>query len=232
MDRGWSMKAIHRLIVTSATYRTDSSDAGPADANRRADPDDKYLWHFPARRMEAEVVRDSVLFVSGKLDLATGGPELDQDKGLTLPRRSVYFRHANEKQMVFLRLFDAASPSECYRRQPSIMPQQALALANSPLAWAQARTLAAGLSKSSADAPGFVTAAFEQLLTRPPTDAERATCEAFLKDQARRLSEPGKLEPFPAGDPAAVPPSPDPSQRARESLVHVLLNHNDFVTIR
>ena len=61
------------------------------------------------------------------------GPELDPQKGLTLGRRSVYFRHAHEKQMTFLQLFDAANPTECYRRHPSVMPQQALALANSSL---------------------------------------------------------------------------------------------------
>jgi hypothetical protein len=149
---------------------------------------------------------------------------------LTLPRRSVYFRHAQEKQMTFLRLFDVANPAECYRRQPSIMPQQALALANSPLAWSQARVLAGALEKSSKDS--FVTAAFEQLLSRPPTDQERATCEVFLKEQAQRLSDPAKLEAFAADESASVAPSPDPQQRARESLVHVLLNHNDFVTIR
>jgi hypothetical protein len=110
------------------------------------------------------------------------------------------------------------------------MPQQALALANSPLAWSQARVLAARLEKSSPDS--FVTAAFEQLLSRSPTAEERATCEAFLKQQSQRLSDPAKLEAFTAGEPASVAPSADPQQRARESLVHVLLNHNDFVTIR
>jgi F0F1-type ATP synthase membrane subunit b/b' len=228
--RGWSMKAIHRLIVTSATYRMESSDPGTSDPSHRTDPDNHHLWRAPSRRMDAEVVRDSVLFAAGKLDLATGGPDLDPEKGLTLARRSVYFRHAPEKQMTFLRLFDAANPAECYRRQPSIMPQQALALANSPLAWSQARVLAATLAKSSGDA--FVAAAFEQLLTRPPTQAERSTCEAFLKQQAERLKDPAKLEAFTAGEAPAVAPSADPEQRARESLVHVLLNHNDFVTIR
>jgi hypothetical protein len=230
MDRGWSMKAVHRLIVTSATYRMQSTDPGASDPSHKIDPDNHFLWRAPSRRMDAEVVRDSVLFVSGKLDLTRGGPDLDPAKGLTLPRRSVYFRHAPEKQMTFLRLFDAANPAECYRRQPSIMPQQALALANSPLAWSQARVLAGELAKAPSDS--FVTVAFEQLLSRPPTDEERATCETFLKQQCDRLKDPAKLEAFAAGEAPAVGPSADPEQRARESLVHVLLNHNDFVTIR
>ena len=227
-DNGWSMKRMHRLIVTSATYRMDSGDGPDGGRNLAVDPDNRFLWHAPVRRMEAELVRDAVLHVAGNLDPAAGGPELDPAAGLTTHRRSLYFRHAHEKQMTFLRLFDAAGPGECYRRQHSVIPQQALALANSPLAIAQARVLARKLA-GEAD---FVAAAFEQALGRRPTEAERATCDEFLKRQAFRLSDPAKLTAFTAGDKPAVEPSPDPARRARENLVHVLLNHNDFVTIR
>ena len=242
MDAGWGMKAVHRLMVTSAAYRMRSDVPPPGaaadDANRAADPDNVYLWRANARRMEAEVVRDSVLHVASQLDLTAGGPDLDYAQGLTSARRSLYFRHAHEKQMTFLALFDAASPNECYRRDESVMPQQALALANSPLALAQSRKLAATLTQQSgpaADAAthaAFVTAAFEQVLCRAPTDEERKTCEQFLAEQAARLADPLKLTPFASGDASGVPPSADPHQRARENLVHVLLNHNDFVTIR
>ena len=228
VEHGWSMKHVHRLIVTSATYRMDCGDGPDGERNRSIDPDNRYFWRAPVRRMEAELVRDAVLLVAGRLDLTLGGPELDHAAGLTTSRRSLYYRHAHEKLMTFLRLFDAASPNECYRRQHSVVPQQALALANSPLALTESRVLA-GKLKSEAD---FVTAAFEQVLSRPPTDAERATCEAFLKDQAARLAEPTKLSAFSIGDKPSVLPSEDPAQRARENLVHVLLNHNDFVTIR
>jgi hypothetical protein len=150
----------------------------------------------------------------------------------------MYFRHAHEKQAVFLQLFDAASPNECYRRQHSVVPQQALALANSPLALSHARSLATELTKEAG--PGadveteaaFVNAAYEQVLTRPPSADERDACVRFLAEQTKLLSDPKKLEAFAAGDGAAVKPSADPHQRARENLVHVLLNHNDFVTVR
>jgi hypothetical protein len=127
---------------------------------------------------------DSV-HVAGQLDLTQGGPDLDEQSGLTVPRRSVYFRHANEKQMTFLMLFDAASVNECYRRSESIAPQQALALANSPLALAQSRLLAGKLWKEAEGAAGpataaasdgadreriFVRAAFEQVLCRVAAD--------------------------------------------------------------
>ena len=232
------MKPIHRLIVTSAAYRMDSAVTPAYEANRAADPDNRYLWHYTAHRLEAEAVRDGVLAVAGRLDPTPGGPDLDPAAALTVPRRSLYFRHANEKQAVFLQTFDAASPNECYRRAETVVPQQALALANSSLSLAQSRLLAADLSKEigpahdeAADAR-FVTAAFEQVLSRPPTQAEREACTQFLSTQAKLLSDPKKLTAFAAGDPAAVKPSADPRQRAREALVHVLLNHNDFVTVR
>jgi hypothetical protein len=202
MDRGWSLKHLHRLMVTSAAYRADSR---PDSAATAIDPDNRYLWRMNPRRMEAEVVRDSVLAVAGRLDLTAGGPELDYEKGLTTFRRSLYYRHANEKQMLFLTVFDAANVNECYRRTASIVPQQALALANSPLTADSAKAVAARLGASMDDA-AFVAAAFRCVLARPPTPAEAEECLKFLDEN-------------------------DP-ERSRERLIHVLFNHNDFVTIR
>jgi hypothetical protein len=150
---------------------------------------------------------DCVFAVAGALDSALGSPDIDHQAGLTVPPRSLYFRHAAEKQMEFLRIFDAAGATECYRRKESILPQQALALANSELSLKMARRLAPTLSdRLGPDPSGFITAAFERVLSRPPTDAERAECLRYL----------GR----------------DAGMRRRESLVHVLLNHHDFVTIR
>jgi hypothetical protein len=257
MERGWSMKAMHRLIVTSQAYAARST-AVADDPRRKIDPDNVYLWRANPRRMEAEIVRDSLLFVGGKLDLTQGGPDLDHEAGLSTPRRSLYFRHANEKQMTFLKLFDLASVNECYRRSESVVPQQALALANSPLAIAQARLLAASLwqeaqpasstpqvataeataAGNTAPAPTepaaearFIAIAFEQVLGRPPVEQEKALCAEFLSTQTKKLANAKSLTAFDGGDSAAVKPAEDSRQRAREDLVHVLLNHNDFVTI-
>src|SRR5262249_37492247 len=138
MERGWSMKAMHRLIVTSSTYRQAST---PDAANRAIDQDNKYLWRYPSRRLEAEAVRDAIFYVAGKLDQTMGGPEIDFPLGLTVPRRSIYFRHAAEKQMEFLAIFDGPSVTECYERKQAIMPQQALALFNSDLVRKHSRLL-------------------------------------------------------------------------------------------
>ncbi|MCS6852354.1 MAG: DUF1549 and DUF1553 domain-containing protein [Gemmataceae bacterium] len=216
MDQGWSMKAMHRLIVTSSTYRQAST---PDPANAAIDRDNRYLWRMPPRRLEAEAVRDALLFVGGELDPKLGGPDIDHNLGLTVPRRSLYFRHAQEKQMEFLKIFDCASVTESYQRKESVLPQQALALANSELTVRLSRGLAQRLSARVGTEPvAFVRAAFEQVLSRPPTDAELAECVAFL-EAPQRVASTARTP----GEAAA---------RARESLVHVLLNHHDFVTIR
>ena len=116
--------------------------------------------------------------------------------------------------MTFLDVFDAANPSDCYRRRPTVAPQQALALANSSLALDAAKTLAEAISKqpNQADGACFIDAAFRRVLGRAPSDDERNSCLEFLAAQAKE-------------------PKPDPA-RTRTNLVHVLLNHNEFVTIR
>jgi hypothetical protein len=211
MDRGWSMKALHRLIVTSASYRLDSTPDRPTLAR---DPDNTFVWRMSPRRLEAEAVRDCLFHVAGRLDPTMGGPDIDHNQGLTTPRRSVYFRHAAEKQMEFLKIFDGPSVTECYRRHESTMPQQALALSNSELTLRLAKTLAQALSdRAGSDPCAFTTSAFEQVLARPPTKDELVECVAFLEQQGRR-------------------DMPDAESRARESLIHVLMNHHDFVTIR
>jgi len=228
------MKHMHRLIVTSAAYRM---DAMTEPANVAIDRDNRWLWRMNSRRMEAELVRDSVLYVAGQLDLTMGGPEAAHTQALTSRRRSLYLQHAAEKQAEFLTIFDAANVTECYQRAESVIPQQALALSNSTLVVSQSRTLATKLTKSVGEAAtdaintAFVKLAFEQVLGRPPTAPEQTECEKFLTEQAQRLAD-KKLTPFNGAAAASVPPSPVPHLRARENLVHVLMNHNDFVTIR
>lgn len=256
MDNNWSMKHIHRLIVTSRTYRLHSTSVGatnsenqPADvalvaSNSAIDPENRYYWRQNPRRMEAEVVRDATLQVAGSLDVTMGGAELDQDAGLTSGRRSIYFRSTKEKKMQFLSLFDSPNVVECYRRSESISPQQALAMANSSLTLSQARILAkriienvAAANSPAANPPAeqtdglFVAEAFERILCRAPSANETQTCQEFLGEQSKRLSA-MNLSPFSSGPAATVLPSADPRQRARENLVHVLLNHNDFLTVR
>jgi hypothetical protein len=229
MESGWSMKRLHRLLVTSATYRL-SSRTDPA--RLAADPDNRYLWRMNPRRMESEAVRDSLLAAAGRLDPTAGGPILDEKLGQTSRRRSIYFRFNTEYRMQFLDPFDPASPTECFERRESVLPQQALALLNSTLALNESRLLARHLTAEFFAPEQFVTAAFEQVLNRPPTDVERSRSERFLREQAGLFLQPAKLTPFPPLADAVTPPAADADQRARENLIQVLFNHNDFVTIR
>jgi hypothetical protein len=207
----WQMKPIHRLIVTSATYRM---SATPDSANAAIDPDNVYLWRSPSRRMEAELVRDNILYAAGQLDATMGGPEIDHKLGLSSRRRSIYLRIAPEKEVEFLKLFEGPNPAECYERRPSVIPQQALALSNSELIINHSRTLAAELSKQAGpDNTRFISLAFLQILSRPPTAEEMSLCLSAL-----------------AKSPTTQPASW--ADRSRQNLVLVLFNHNDFVTIR
>src|SRR5271166_6542535 len=99
-----------------------------------------------------------------------GGPEIDFPLGLTVPRRSIYFRHAAEKEMEFLQIFDGPSVTECYERKAAIVPQQALALFNNDLVRKHARLLARKLSEQAkTDQKAFIILAYEQVLCRAPT---------------------------------------------------------------
>jgi hypothetical protein len=199
--------------------------------NLALDAENSLLWRMNSRRMESEVVRDNLLALAGQLDRKMGGPTLPETLGESgSRRRSVYFRLTTEHKMLFLQQFDLPSPNECYERRESVIPQQALSLSNSALALSQAR-LTARLLPTPDDA-GFVSAAFEQVLGRSPTGEEQARCERFLRDQRELLKKTATLTPFPPDGTPAVPPSSDPAIRARENLVHVLINHTDFVTIR
>jgi hypothetical protein len=187
--------------------------------------------------MEAEVVRDSLLYAAGALDLTRGGPEIPETDGLTVPRRSLYFRNTPNEKMKLLELFDVADPNQCYRRRQSVVPQQALALLNSGLALDQSRRLAERLTETcgppgdeSADA-AFIVAAYETILSRAPRDAEQAACARFLREQTGRVERDPRTQ-FPAGGQSQRPAAADPRQRAREGLVQVLFSHNEFVTVR
>ena len=228
VSQGWNMKAMHRLIVTSSAYQQAST---PDDASAKLDPDNVYLWRMNSRRLEAEAVRDNLLYVSGGLDLAMGGPDIDHKLGLTSKRRSIYLRIAAEKEVEFLKIFDGPSVNECYERRPSVVPQQALALANSELALASARELARRLSSdTNDDSTAFIGLAFRQVLARRPSREELRLCLNFLSRPADQHS-PEKATPISHRLNTDLS-SAVPAMRARENLLLVLLNHNDFVTVR
>jgi hypothetical protein len=218
-EHGWSMKHLHRLMVTSQAYRLSSSSAGAWAANRAIDPENRYLWRMNSVRMDAQAVRDGLLHLAGELDLKSGGPPLNPGRDDATHRRSVYFFHSHNEQHKFLALFDNASVLDCYRRTESIVPQQALALANSQFALTMAEAIADRV-RSRCGASGdeaFVTAAFEAILATSPSAEERVACLQALAEFRAAVRD---------------RPADEQDHRARIDLVHALLNHNDFVTVR
>jgi len=212
MDQGWSMKHLHRLIVTSSTYRMSSSLAG-GEANAARDPDNRYWWRRAPIRIESQAVRDAILALAGTLDPVIGGPSVPSGEQEQSKRRSLYFYHSNNERNLFLITFDEADVGECYRRDQSVVPQQALALTNSGLVLDASRQIASRITGSpAADEAAFVKQAFVVILGIRPGDAEVAASLAAL--------EGWKSVPGTSGD------------QARSNLVWILLNHNDFVTLR
>jgi hypothetical protein len=214
-ESGWSLKRLHRLIVTSRAYRLSSSNAGADPTTRSADPENRYLWRMNPVRMDAPTVRDSLLRLSGELDPKRGGPAVPSAQQDASKRRSVYFFQSHNEHSKFLSIFDDASVLECYRRSESIVPQQALALANSKFAMAAGEKIAARLGDRPD--PAFVAAAFELVLGCTPTADEQTACEQAMAE-FRSL--------------AKDRPAAEQAKRARVNLVQALLNHNDFVTVR
>ncbi len=217
----WSMKRIHRLIVNSAAYRASSSTAGNPEA-LRIDADNRLVWRREPVRLESEVIRDGVLALAGMLDTRIGGAPVPAGEQAASTRRSLYFHHTDPDRNAFLVTFDGAGVKECYERERSIVPQQALALANAGFVHDAAARIAAGIEAQTrqrglgSEDSTFLDVAFRTVLGRPPQAAEAAASTAAVGRWRN-------LEPAPAD--GSVEP-------ARIHLVWALLNHTDFVTLR
>jgi hypothetical protein len=197
LDHGESLKALHRLIVTSSTYRQSSV---PDKAKETLDADNRYLWRMNRSRLDAESTRDAVLGVSGRLDRTMYGPSVRQfafkddhspvyDYAKFDPdspgadRRSVYrfiVRSVPDPLMDTLDCPDASLLSP--KRNTTLTALQALSLLNNPFMTRHAEHLAQRVAKEAPDAPSQVAAAFELATARPPTTEELET----LTDYATR----------------------------------------------
>jgi hypothetical protein len=202
---GWSVKRVHRLILLSNAYRQ-SSNADPAEA-REKDPEDKLLWKFRRRRLEAEEIRDAMLAVAGNLNPEAGGPgvivPIDSDlvNALYKPsqwavdrdprehdRRSVYLIAKRNLRLPFMEVFDAPDTQvSCPRRESSTHAPQALELLNGQLANQEADALAARLEREAGkDRARQVQLAFRLAAGRAPTARERELASDFLERRPLR----------------------------------------------
>jgi hypothetical protein len=140
VESGWSLKKLHRLIMTSATYRQASADN---EAGRKLDPENQLLWRMNRRRLEIEAVRDSMLAAAGRLDLTASGVPFPLTAEPSTPRRSVYGFIERGRIPALLNAFDFASPDQhAPLRYVTTVPQQALFFLNSPFVAEQSSALA------------------------------------------------------------------------------------------
>jgi len=188
MDNGWSLKKLHRLIMLSSAYQQSSDDNGRFT---QVDPDNRLLWKMNRRRLDFESMRDSLLAVSGKLDLTEGGHSVDITTQPFTARRTVYGFVERQNLPGIFRTFDFASPDTTSpQRFATIVPQQALFLMNSPFIVQQARELATRpevkACQSSADT---VRALYQVAFQRSPERDEVQLGMRFLEAQSRKPAE-------------------------------------------
>lgn len=183
IESGWSMKHLHRLILTSEAWQRTSSNLNADPATLSKDSANAFLWRMNSRRMESQVIRDSLVHLAGELDLAMGGPSIEPTPDAR--RRSLYFQHSRDKQSQLLSTFDDAEILACYRRSESIIPQQALALSNSKLALEMAAKIPAAFGENLSTTE-FAREAFQLILCREPNPSELAECVNFLNEEKDR----------------------------------------------
>jgi hypothetical protein len=178
MDSGWSTRHLHRLIVSSATYRQASR---PDRRNEAFDPENRLLWRWTPRRLEAETIRDSMLCVSGELDFCAGGPS-DEDESKS-QRRTLYLLQKRERPPAVQGLFDgpSAASESCPVRHTSTVPLQALYLLNNEFALRRAEGLARRVRELvGRDSERQTEVAFLLALGRRPEMNEQEATRRFL----------------------------------------------------
>jgi hypothetical protein len=226
VDHGWSLKALHRLIVSSSAYRMSKSwDADHA----KEDPECRLFWRFPSRRLEAEAIRDSVLAVSGRLNVAMGGPGVrptipraalaghsdpdtvwKADAPETSERRTIYVHVKRSLLVPLVESLDLCDTTRSAARRPvTTVAPQALTLFNGDFVNEQARHLAERLARECGDdLDKQLDRAYRLLLCRAPTTKELRVLRAFVERQQKQGLK---------------------RDEARRQACRVLLNLNEFV---
>jgi hypothetical protein len=177
VKHGWSLKWLHRQILTSSVYQLSGE---PAAANDRVDAANMYLWRANRRRLDVESWRDSLLFVSGNLDAKPSGPTFDL-KDPTARRRTVYAKVSRHELDGLLRLFDFPDANvTADQRTVTTVPQQQLFALNSEFMVGQAKEFAARVEKHGQSDTERIAAAYRLAFQRPPDPAEAELAERFL----------------------------------------------------
>jgi hypothetical protein len=228
--KGWSIKAMHRMILLSHTYQLSSDDSPEAEQN---DAENKYLWRHSRTRMDAEEIRDAMLATSGKLDTSPAGPqpfppEYEWNYSGHAPfhavyetnHRTLYVMAQRSRRHPYLGLFDGANPSiSVATRDTSVTPLQALYFMNASFPKECAAALAKQLGESSTSGKEEIREAFVRIYGRPP-DAQEADASLKFVEQADALylaRKPGDEDPRKA------------HTEALSNLIQALYASNEFM---
>ena len=202
MNRGWSIKQLHKLMITSEAYQMASAYTDAEDLEK--DPQNQYLWRYRPQRLDAEIVRDGILRASGAINLAVGGtpvrpplPETlikstiynvwkNQDDGPEVWRRSLYVYRKRGMMFPMFEVFDMPDSNfSAGRRSVSTVPTQALTLINNDFVLKQAQLFADRVKKEAGDDPvKQIGLAYRIALTRPPDETELALATDLLGSHA------------------------------------------------
>ena len=229
MESGWSVKALHRLIMLSRVYQLSSQQTGQS---AESDPDNRLWSRFSPRRLDVESVRDAMLVLSGGLDRSPGGPHpfppvdtwnFTQHNPFravyATDRRSVYLMIQRNRRHPTLALFDGADPrASTAKRGVTTTPAQALFMLNNPFVHRQASLFAARVIQEQPDDSGRLQQMYRLAFARPATTDESHSAREFL-DQCRfELTK------------TAIPEK-NYRQLAWESLARSVLGSNEFIYI-
>jgi mono/diheme cytochrome c family protein len=185
VDNGWSMKKLHRLIVTSATYTQSASSPIETQA-KLTDPENRLLWHMPTRRLDAEQIRDAVLSVTGEIEFPDGGPGLEPER----PVRSIYSKFRRNNRDAVLEVFDEPERfSSMAQRNVTTTATQSLLMINSKWTIERAKAFATRLRKeNSTEEKEILTDAFRLCYGRDPSTAALEAARNFLDQQTKEIS--------------------------------------------
>ena len=243
---GWSLKRLHRLILTSTAYRQSSHPAIPESSTENrgeqspspetVDPENQLLWRMPLRRLESEIIRDAILAVSGHLDQRLGGPpiplklnadgsvEIDTNKLSSPSRRfgrSLYLFARRSYQLTELSVFDQpVMATNCTRRIHSEVVSQSLTMLNGRFIFEQAGHFAARVrAEAGTDDDRRIERAFHLALIRKVSADEFSLARELLREQSARYRKQKEMTTEQSVDAALV------------DLCQMLLNTNEFLYV-
>ena len=233
VQNGWSIKKIHRLILTSATFRQSSAPAAPQVAMTK-DPENLFLSRMSVRRLDADQARDALFAVSGELDWTMGGPSEDSSK----PRRTIYTKVRRNTHDPLLQAFDAPDNiASAPQRNLTTTAMQALLMFNSQTVLQRARALANRLEKTgSTNKLDLISDLYRFTLGRRPHPGEAAAAVDFLGQQEERITRdllnpkpvPFLAENLPVRDGKAAVIDQDGSQKRFEAGLNSDFPDGDF----